>query len=645
MRIVLLDKTATGHDAIWTSPDGTVHEFFQFNDRGRGPKTYTSFQLDEKGLIRSENSKGVDYMKTPVEESFSFSDGQATWRNQAEDEKQARADGKFFIDLDGGPEAQAILARALLKSESGRLALLPGGEASIRKDQSLLVEASGHSVTTALYAISGLGYSPGYIWLDENRQFFASVNGGFAFAIIREGFESAVPMLRDAQLKVENSFAATLASTLTHKVAGDLIIRDTSVFDSQTVKMIPHQRVTVRGQRILSMEADRGQTTLENAQVIDGSGKTLLPGLWDMHQHLFSELAFLDIATGITTVRDLGNPIDSLSKLRSEIDAGRQIGPRVVPAGFIDGPGPYEGPIKVLAATPDEAKQRVDRYAELGYAQIKIYSSVKPELVPVIAEEAHRRGLRVSGHVPAGMTAEQFVRAGADEIQHINFIFLNFMPDVKETRTPARFIEPGKRGGGLDLNSPKVNEFISFLRERHTVVDPTLMTFENMYVDRPGHVARADKDMFERLPVQVQRGSRSAGGALSAADPAVDKQYRDAFANMVRMVKKMHDGGVQIVAGTDSGSGYALDRELELYTEAGIAAPEVLRMATLQAAHVMHKDSEIGSISPGKYADLILVNGDPSRDIREIRKVELVVKNGDLFRPAELYQAFGIRVR
>jgi imidazolonepropionase-like amidohydrolase len=643
MRIVLLDKTPTGHDAIWTTSDGTVHEFFQFNDRGRGPKKYTSYQLDDKGLIRSENSKGVDYMKTPVEESFLLSGGQAAWKNQAEDQKQATADGKFFIDLDGGPEAQAILARALLKSESGKLPLLPGGEASIRKDQSLLVQTSGHSVTATLYAISGLGYSPVYVWLDENRQFFAAVTGGFAFAIIREGAESAIPMLRNAQLKVENSRAATLASTLTHKVAHDLIIRDTTVFDSQAGKLILHQRVTVRGQRILSMEADHGQTTSENAQVIDGSGKTLLPGLWDMHQHLFDELAFLDIATGITTARDLGNAIDGLSKLRGEIDAGRQIGPRVVPGGFIDGPGPYEGPIKVLAANPDEAKQRVDHYAELGYEQIKIYSSVKPELVPVIAEEAHRRGLRVSGHVPAGMIAEQFVRAGADEIQHINFIFLDFMPDVKETRTPARFIEPGKRGGSLDLNSPQVNGFIAFLREHHTVVDPTLMAFENVYVDRPGQVALADKEMFDRLPVQVQRVSRSGGLALSAAEPAVDKQYRAAFANMVRMVKKMRDGGVQIVAGTDAGSGYALDRELELYAQAGIAAREVLCIATLKAAQVMHKDGELGSITPGKYADLILVNGDPTRDIRQIRKVELVVKNGDLYRPAELYQAFGIR--
>ncbi|HEX3875704.1 MAG TPA: amidohydrolase family protein [Bryobacteraceae bacterium] len=640
---MLLDKTATGQDAVWTTSDGVVHEFFQFNDRGRGPKTYTNYRLDDKGLIRAEDTKGIDYMKTPVTEVFSISNGQAVWKNQAEDQKQAAASGKYFVDLNGGPENQAILARALLRSESGKLQLLPGGEASIRKDQSLIVQANGHSVTATLYAINGLGFSPTYVWLDQNRQFFASVLDGFAGAIIREGFESTVPTFRDAQVKVENGRAATLAKTLAHKITSDLIIRDTTVFDSQTGKLIPHQRVTVRGQRILSMVADRGQPTPQNAQAVDGSRKTLLPGLWDMHQHLFAELAFLDIATGITTARDMGNSIESLSKLRGEIDAGRQIGPRVVPAGFIDGPGPYEGPIKVLAATPEEAKQRVNRYADLGYAQIKIYSSVKPELVPVIVEEAHKRGLRVSGHIPSGMIAEQFVRAGADEIQHINFIFLNFMPDVKETRTPARFIEPGKRGGSLDLNSPQVNGFVAFLREHHTVVDPTLMTFEDMYVDRAGQVALGDKDMFDRLPVQVQRASKTAGGALSASDPTVDKQYRAAFANMVRMVKKMYDGGVQIVAGTDAGSGYALDRELELYAQAGIPATEILRIATLKAAQVMHKDGEFGSVTPGKYADLVLVNGDPTRDISDIRKIELVITNGDVYRPAELQQAFGIR--
>lgn len=487
LRMVLTDQTPAGQSAVWKSADGAIHEFFQFNDRGRGPRIYTTYRVDERGLLVFEESKGVDYMKSSVEERFSLAGGLAVWKNKSEDEKQANVHDKFYIDLNGGVEGGAILARALLTSKNGgKLPVLPSGEASIQKMLSIPIEGNGQKRRATLYEISGLGYTPNYLWLDDDRQFLASVPGWFS--VIQHGFEPAVPKLRESQRQVENARAAELARRLTHKPSGDLVIRDVTLFDSQSSSVVRNQRVTVRGERIASVEPDQGQPASASAQIIDGRGKMLLPGLWDMHAHLGAQTAFLDIATGVTTVRDLGNSIDELTKLRQQIDAGTQIGPRVVPAGFIDGPGPFEGPIKVLAATPEEARQRVDRYADLGYVQIKIYSSVKPELVPVIVDEAHKRGLRVSGHVPAGMTAEQFVRDGVDEIQHMNFIFLNFMPDVKETRTPARFIEPGKRGADLDLNSQQVNDFIALLKRQHTVVDPTMGAWENTYLDRPGRL-------------------------------------------------------------------------------------------------------------------------------------------------------------
>ncbi len=277
--------------------------------------------------------------------------------------------------------------------------------------------------------------------------------------------------------------------------------------------------------------------------------------------------------------------------------------------------------------------------------QIKIYSSVKPELVPVIIEEAHKRGLRVSGHVPAGMVASQFVEEGADEIQHMNFIFLNFMGDVKETRTPARFIEPGKRAAGIDLNSAQVNQFIALLKEHHTVIDPTMTVWEATYTDRPGNISEEDAYMFERLPLQAQRGAKMAGEALPTPDAATDKLYRASYANMVRMVKKLYDNNITVVAGTDLGMGYSLHRELEIYTQAGIPAPEVLRMATYTAAKVMKKDGEFGAIAPGKMADLILVNGDPAANISDIRKIDTVIKGGAIMYPAELYPAMGIRAQ
>ena len=133
------------------------------------------------------------------------------------------------------------------------------------------------------------------------------------------------------------------------------------------------------------------------------------------------------------------------------------------------------------------------------------------------------------------------------------------------------------------------------------------------------------------------------GEALDASDPATDKQYRAAYANMVRMVKKLYDNGIQVVAGTDNSNGYALDRELEIYTEAGVPAPEVLRIATIEAAQVMHMEKDFGSVAPGKYADMILVNGDPTQRISDIRRVDTVIKNGVVYKPAELYPAFGIQ--
>jgi imidazolonepropionase-like amidohydrolase len=639
MLMLLTDNNPAGQDAVWTAPDGVVHEFFQFNDRGRGPKTYSTYRLDSRGVVTFEETKGVDYMKNPVDESFSFKDGGAIWKSQVEDAHEANATGRFFVGLDAGPAGSYLLTQALLKNGS-KLPLLPGGEATLHELKSLPVEANGQKVNATLYQIDGLDFSPTYLWLDGQHNAFAAVQG--TSGLIRAGFESTLGTLYKTQEEFENARAASLAKQLIHHPSGDLVIKNVTVFDSTTAKTIPAQRVTVLGERIVSVEAEAGQPASSGAQVIDGSGKMLLPGLWDMHQHFSPDSAFLDIAAGITTGRDLGNSIDDLTKLRKHIEQGEQIGPRIVLAGLIDGPGPFQGPVNVLAATPDEARQCVDRYADLGYVQIKIYSSVKPELVPVIIAEAHKRGLRVSGHVPSGMTADQFVRDGADEIQHMNFVFLNFMPDVTETRTPARFIEPGKRAAGIDLNSAQVNDFIALLKQHHTVIDPTMTIWEATYVDRPGNVSEEDAYMFDRLPLQVQRGAKSAGEALPTPDSATDQLYRASYANFVRMVKKLYDNDITIVAGTDLGKGYSLHRELEIYNQAGIPAPEVLRMATLTAAQIMKRDSELGSIAPGKLADLILVNGDPTTNISDIRKIDTVIKGGAVMYPSELYPAMGV---
>jgi imidazolonepropionase-like amidohydrolase len=294
----------------------------------------------------------------------------------------------------------------------------------------------------------------------------------------------------------------------------------------------------------------------------------------------------------------------------------------------------------VLAATAEEARAAVDNYAKLGYVQIKIYSSVKPELVPVIVAEAHKKGLRVSGHIPATMTASECVMLGFDEVQHVNFLVLNFFPEVKDTQTRARLTEPGRLGAQLNLDSSEMRAFIQLLKEHHTTLDPTLSIFEGSFLDRPGEVPVGMSAVFGRMPTQVRRGM--LGGGLPVPE-GMDARYRESFAKMVKLVGLLYKAGIPIEAGTDSLAGFALHRELELDVQAGIPPAEVLKLATLGAARIMKKDAELGSIAAGKLADMVMIDGNPVANISDVRKTALVIKDGIVYKPGELYAELGIQ--
>jgi hypothetical protein len=290
-----------------------------------------------------------------------------------------------------------------------------------------------------------------------------------------------------------------------------------------------------------------------------------------------------------------------------------------------------------------EAVQDVDWYADHGYGQIKIYSSVPPPIVPVIAAEAHARGLRVSGHVPAFMNAQQFVDDGADEIQHLNFIVLNFLFDeVKETRNMNRFTAVAAHARELTPDKPQVQAFIGFLKRHHTVLDPTMNAFEALFCGDPAAVTPGLEQVAPRMPPQVRRAMLS--GALSAPK-GEEEAYREAFPAMLQLLKALHDAGVTIIPGTDSFPGYGLHHELEIYARAGIPPAEVLRMATLTSAQVIGADGERGVVAPGKLADLVLVQGDPSAHISDINHIDLVMKGGRTYDPARIEQALGIAPR
>ena len=195
-----------------------------------------------------------------------------------------------------------------------------------------------------------------------------------------------------------------LARSLAHKPVKPLVFTHARLFDSETATSLSGQTVVITGNKITAVGEDGKVQVPAGAEVMDAGGKTLMPGLWDMHVHVQPNDGMLHIANGVTSVRDMANDTEELMKTRDRFDQGTEIGPRVIMAGFIDGRGPYQGPTKVFADNEEEARKDVDNYARLGYVQIKVYSSLKPELVPKIAEMAHGHGMRLSGHVPAGMT-------------------------------------------------------------------------------------------------------------------------------------------------------------------------------------------------------------------------------------------------
>lgn len=630
---VLIAGSPAGQHAVW-SEGGKLRAFFQYNDRGRGPKTWTTLAVRD-GVLVSEETAGNDYMKNPVQETFSIAQGTASWKSKAEQGSRAIAGPAFYASMYGPPVEDALLVRAAL-DHGGRIALLPAGEAQVAEVKKAVMKASGKSQAVALYAISGLDFSPGLVWLDDRRELFAS--GGNYRAVVREGWEEAMPELIRQQHEAEQERAREQARRLAHRPPRKLVIHDVALFDAERAQMVPHQDVVIDGKRIVGVAPTAAPPA--GADVIEGAGKTLVPGLWDMHAHVHGSDGLLNLAAGVTSVRDLANDTDELLARKKRIEEGTELGTRIVMAGFIDGPGPFQGPTKVLVADEKAGREWVDKYAALGMVQIKLYSSLKPELVAPIAEEAHKKGLRVSGHIPAGLTASEAVRLGYDEIQHVNFLVLNFMPDVKETRTPARFLEPARRAADLDLGSAPVREFIQLLRDRHVAVDPTLSVFESMFVDRPGSLAVGFRAVADRLPVQVQRGLYAASFSVPSE---MNERSQASFRKMLELVHQLYAAGVPVEAGTDAMAGFALHRELELDVEAGIPAPQALRLATLGAAQMLGLDRQLGSIRPGKLADMVLVDGDPAARISDIRKPILIIQDGVLFRAAELDQELGIR--
>jgi imidazolonepropionase-like amidohydrolase len=633
---ILILGNPAGSQTVADEGKGVTRAEYSFNDRGRGDHIIATWTLDARGIPTEYSGGGNDYLKAPVSETFKVAGGKASWHNRYETGTSAA--GGFYVPVNAPPEFMGVLARALLKAPQHRLALLPSGEASLE------ILAAGADTPAGLtqYRISGIDFSPTPLWLDRDGATVAQIAGWFS--VLSPAGKPLAERLRAEQAVASEAWSRTLAQSQTHEPKGELVIRNARLFDPRDLTLTPGTSVVVRGAHIVRTGADAEVQASADAEIIDAHGRVLMPGLWDNHQHFADDDGELDLAGGVTSARDMANDTDKFLARVARFDAGSELGPRVWKSGIIDGTGPLAGPTKMRVDDAAGAVADVDWYASHGYGQIKIYSSVPPALVPVIADAAHERGLRVSGHVPAFMSARQFVSAGADEIQHLNFIVLNFLyPQVQETRNMNRFSAVAAHAREFSPDKPQVAEFIAFLREHHTVLDPTMNVFEAMFSGNPAGVTPGLEEIAPRLPPQVQRTLHPEALPVPAGE---EDAYRAALPAMLTLLKALYDAGVTIIPGTDSRPcGYLLHHELELYVRAGIPAPEVLRMATLTSARVIGVDAERGVIAPGRLADMILVDGNPLVRIADLHNLALVIKGGRVYDPAHIERALGIAPR
>lgn len=518
---------------------------------------------------------------------------------------------------------QAIMREWLRRGRPAPLELVPQATLEITARGTDTITVTDRSIILQRYSVAGLIWGRETLWLDARGDLIAAATVDAEFdpvQAVKEGFESATGTF--VKLAAADAIAALSGSGGSGRKADTLIaLVGGTLIDGTGAPPIPDAAVVLRGSRIVAA-GRRSDIRIPNGTVINTTGTTMLPGLWDMHAHYAQvEWGPIYLASGITTARDVGNQLEFLLGAREVLNSGRGIGPRLLAAGIIDGDVPT-GIGLARAATPEQGAAWVRRYHAAGLEQIKVYSSLSPEVLEAITAEAHALGMTVTGHVPRTMDGYQGVAAGMDQINHIAFVYR--MMRAPGDSTP------------LTMDSPEARKAIAFLLEHHTVIDPTIALFELNAHPADGPVSAFEPGVDKVAP-ELRQALTHTG-----AEPAEAAKAQVQFHTMLEIIGALHRAGVPIVAGTDlTVPGYSLHREMELYVQSGFTPMEAIQAATIVPARAMGLDKESGTLRPGMRADVLVVDGDPLERISDTRNVRFVIADGRYFEPAPLWKSVG----
>lgn len=623
----------------WTQPDGRLAYRMSMSLRGWITEDDAVVTVGPNHRPTAIAIRGYTDQGDATEDFSIDKAGVAHWKT-AVDEGSAPAGAKQYNTY-GGPWLMSETdIEALVAAGSKGLDLLPTGHGRISIGQTATIDGPKGPKTVKLAFLEGFGFSPVPIWLDADNHFFGNAGGLF---LLPEGYEAAGPKLK----AIQDEATAAMVKAVAHRFLAPAnrtptLVDHVLMFDSVAGRYVPDRAVLIADGKVAAVGPAGSIKPPHGATVIDGRGKTLTPGLWDSHQHVGDDWNLLqNVATGMTNYRSPGSMIEDALSIYKRRAAGDLLAPDGKISVIIDRKDPLAAQGALTVTSEAETIAAVDKIKATGLWGVKFYTSMTPAWIAPGAAEAHRLGLHVHGHVPAGMRPLDAVRAGYDEVTHINFIMMQAMPQdvVDKSNTAARLEGPARYGKDVDLDSPAMKAFYAELAQRKTIIDPTLTVWEPLMTSDGTAIPPEYAPFADVAPPSVVRGWKISGYPLSEGLTRDD--YRRSFAKMVDLVGRLHGAGVRIVAGTD-GSGVELVRELELYQKAGLTNVEALQTATIVPARMTGMDDRVGSIAAGKTADLILVDGDVSKDLGNLRHVETVFLDGYRLDGRALRQASGL---
>lgn len=619
---------------------GRISVDYDYKQNGRGPTIKEVLLLDKDGAPQRWTITGRTTFGNAVNESFLRSSGAASWRDLAGPGALKGKDvPRFYASQNGSPLDVMLMAQALLADPDKTMPVAPAGIARLTERARSTFDGPNGKIEVITYELSGLSLNPTYITLDGKGELFATASADFIIA--RKGYEKvADEQLRALSEKLESERFSQIQSEYAHRFTTPVRIRNVRIFDPATGTRSPASDVVIFGRKIAAIEPAGSRSGPGEAE-IDGAGGTLVPGLFEMHGHLAQQDALMNLLAGITSVRDMGNTNEVLDVLIDRIGKGEVAGPRIVRSGFIEGKSPFSSATGKLVETEEQAIEAVRWYSARGFWQVKLYNSMDPKWAPAVVAEAHRLGLHVSGHVPAFSNADAMIDAGFNEITHVNQLMLGWVLNPGEdTRTLFRFTAM-RRFPELDLSSPKVTKTLDAMVSKGVAHEPTIGIHELGLTALDGRTNPGAIDYIDHMPPAEQRQLKQA--LFGADTPEQRAQYVAAHGKIMDTLRLMHRRGIMLIPGTDLGGGFTYHRELELFGQLGMTPAQVLRRGTWDMAGYLGQDQLLGSIGRGKLADFFLVPGDPTQDLRAIKKVAMVVKDGVVYFPDEIYPKLGIK--